>query len=182
MTSITAHIHFVHSRTARSKRMGTVKFNNLVRLMKWWNRWLPESLKQCSYFCKLITAEAFEKGCLTGDWSSSLGQIFTFLSQHKFEQPIIFDDSYDRKQVKHPKNHVVVLDAVNPENNLTRKWNEGIRRGYLNCVQQTYEHILQAQDCERKGDEQGAMDAWCRVFGKEFRNLYRVSDFKNFSR
>jgi hypothetical protein len=66
LTSITAHIHFVHTRTARSKQVpGPVKFNHLVRLMKWWNRRLPESLRQCSYFCELITAAALEERGVT---------------------------------------------------------------------------------------------------------------------
>jgi SMODS domain-containing protein len=172
LTSITAHIHFVHTRTARSKQIaGPVRFNHLVRLMKWWNRRLPESLKQCSYFCELITAAALEEGGVTGSWQSSLCQIFAFVSQHAFSQPIIFHDYYNVKQGKWCGDYVVVLDAVNPENNLARKWNEGTRRGYLNCVQQTYEHVRRAQDCERKGDEQGAMDAWCHIFGNEFQRL-----------
>ncbi len=66
---------------------------------------------------------------------------------------------------------VVVLYAGNPENNLASKWNEGIKQGYLHGVQRTYEHIRQAQDGERRGDEQGAMNAWCHVFGNEFRRL-----------
>lgn len=172
LTSITAHVHFVHTRTARSKQItGPVTFNNLVRLMKWWNRRLPESLKQCSYFCELITAAAFEESGVTGNWQSSLYQIFAFLSQHAFSHPVIFNDYYDAKKAKHYDDLVVVLDAVNAENNLARKWNEGTRRGYLNCVQRTLEHIRQAQDCARKGDEQGAVKAWCHVFGDEFRRL-----------
>jgi|SRR5438552_4722937 len=66
LTSITAHIHFIHKRTACSKSISSpVKFNHLVRLMKWWNRQLPEHLKQCSYFCELITAAALEKNGVT---------------------------------------------------------------------------------------------------------------------
>lgn len=172
LTSITAHIHFVHTRTAGYKQRGSpVRFNHLVRLMKWWNRRLPESLKQCSYFCELITAAALEKSGVTSDWQSSVHQIFAFVSQHAFSRPIIFNDYYDAQKVKRHGDLIVVLDAVNAENNLARKWNEGARRGYLTCVQRTLEHIRQAQDCERKGDEQGAVDAWCHVFGNEFRLL-----------
>lgn len=66
LTSITAHIDFVHRRTARSNQVpGPVKFNHLVRLMKWWNKRLPEHIRQCSYFCELITAAALAKQGVT---------------------------------------------------------------------------------------------------------------------
>jgi len=125
LTSITAHIHFIHIRTIRSKQIqGPVKFNHLVRLMKWWNRRLPENLKQCSYFCELITAAALDNGGVTGDWQSSLEKIFGFLSSHAFAQPIIFNDYYDVKSVRCPNDQVIVLDAVNADNNVAHKWNE----------------------------------------------------------
>jgi hypothetical protein len=31
--------------------------------------------------------------------------------------------------------------------------------------------IKQAQDDEKMGREEGALDAWCRVFGNDFRRL-----------
>ena len=172
LTSITAHIHFVHTRTARSKQVpGPVKFNHLVRLMKWWNRQLPESLRQCSYFCELITAAALEKRGVTDKWQSSLCQIFTFLAQHAFSQPIIFNDYYDTKLVKLPDDLVVVLDAVNSDINVASKWTTGIKQGYLKSLRQTSTLIKQAQDEERTGHEEAALDIWCQVFGDDFRRL-----------
>jgi Second Messenger Oligonucleotide or Dinucleotide Synthetase domain len=85
LTSIPAHIRFIHKRTACSKLIpGPVKFNHLVRLMKYWNRQLPDNLKQCSYFCELITAAALKDCGVTNTWQSSLYTIFAFLSQHAF--------------------------------------------------------------------------------------------------
>jgi hypothetical protein len=172
LTSITAHIHFVHTRTARSKQIpGPVKFNHLVRLMKWWNRRLPESLRQCSYFCELITAAALEERGVTDKWQSSLLQIFTFLSQHAFSQPIVFNKYSDMKSVKHSDDLVVVLDAVNPDNNVASKWTTEIKQGYLKFLKQTRDFIKLAQDYERTGREEAALENWCNVFGDDFRRL-----------
>ncbi len=88
--------------------------------MKWWNRQLPDNLRPCSYFCELITAAALKDG-VTETWQSSLEKIFAFLDQHAFEQPIIFGN-YDMKSVKRSSDLVIVLDAVNPENNVADKW------------------------------------------------------------
>jgi hypothetical protein len=172
LTSITAHTHFIHTRTARSKLLpGPVKFNHLVRLMKWWNRQLPEHLRQCSYFYELITAAALENEGMTETWQGSLERIFTFLYQDAFAHPIIFSDYYDAKSVSRPKDLVVVLDAVNPENNVARKWDENIKRGFLEHVRTTRTAIKQAQKAEQRGDEEGALNAWCKVFGDDFRRL-----------
>jgi Second Messenger Oligonucleotide or Dinucleotide Synthetase domain len=172
LTSITAHIHFIHARTARSKsRSRPVKFNHLVRLMKWWNRRLPEHLKQCSYFCEVITAAALENEGVAETWQGSLERIFAFLHQHAFACPIIFGNYDDAKSVNHPKGLVVVLDAVNPKNNVTHKWDETIKRGFLEQVGATYKAIKQAQKAEQRGNEEEALNAWCNVFGDDFRRL-----------
>jgi hypothetical protein len=171
LTSITAHTHFIHCRTARSKLIpGPVKFNHLVRLMKWWNRRLPDNLKQCSYFCELITAAALEKEGVAETWQDSLARIFRFLDLHAFARPISFGN-YDAKSVSRLEGSVVVLDAVNPENNVAHKWDETIKQGFLEQVGVTYKAIKQAQEAEQRGDEEGALNAWCKVLGDDFRRL-----------
>lgn len=172
LTSITAHTHFIYKCIACTKLVGVpVKFNKLVRLVKWWNRGLPDNLKQCSYFCELITAAALERRKVTDRWQSSLDLVFTFLSQHAFSQPIIFNDYYDATTVKCPDDLVVVLDAVNKENNVTRKWNKAIKRDYLNKLNETHEWIKQALNKERAGREDDAIEIWGQIFGNDFQRL-----------
>jgi hypothetical protein len=175
-TSITHHINFVHYRTFLSKqvRNSPVRFNHLVRLMKWWNRRLPESLRQCSYFCELVTAAALEENSVdkyvTDSYQSSLYQIFQFLSEHAFEPPIVFNncDAQTARRL-HSNDLVIVLDAVNPGNNVTSKWDEGIKQGYLKRVRQTYNSIKDALAKEQAGDKDAALECWCKVFGEDFR-------------
>lgn len=176
LTSVTCHNDFIQTRTARSKRQpGPVKFNRLVRLMKWWNK-QQESLAQPSYFCDLITAAAVEERGITDEWQSSLRNVFAFLRKYQFRAPIIFSDYYDPRSVKRPNNLVIVMDSVNPENNVTRDWTEATRQGYLERVQQAYDAIMYAQSCEKDGDEEAAIDAWCDVFGEAFRTLSEGED------
>ena len=91
--------------------------------------------------------------------------MFTFVKR------IIFGNYYDVKSVKRSKDLVVVLDAVNPENNIAHKWDESMKRGYLNRVRQTYAFIKKAQKAEQRGNEEETLDAWCEVFGDDFRRL-----------
>jgi Second Messenger Oligonucleotide or Dinucleotide Synthetase domain len=171
LTSVTCHNEFVRSRTAWSKqRPGPVKFNRLVRLVKWWNN-RQDDLAQPSYFCDLITAAALEESGVTDEWQSSLRKVFTFLRKHQFLEPIVFSDYYDASKIKLPTDQVIVMDSVNPENNVTREWTETIRQGYLERVQVAYDAMMDARSWELEGDEEAAVDAWCEVFGEEFRTL-----------
>ncbi len=171
LTSVTCHNEFVRSRTAQSKqRPGPVKFNRLVRLVKWWNN-LQEDIAQPSYFCDLITAAALEESGVTDEWQSSLRHVFTFLRKHQFLAPIVFSDYYDADNIKLPTDLVIVMDSVNSKNNVTRNWTEAVRQGYLERVQAAYDAMMDAWSWELEGDEDAAVDAWCEVFGEEFRIL-----------
>jgi hypothetical protein len=177
LTSITCHNKFVGSRTARSDEVsGPVKFNRLVRLVKWWNN-LQGDLIQPSIFCDLITASAFDEYGVTNEWQTSLRKVFHFLSQeHQFLQPIIFDDYQDASQLSLPSDRVIVMDSVNLENNITRSWTEETRLAYVERLQDTYDLMLYARSFEADGDEESAVDVWCQIFGDAFRTLSEKED------
>ncbi len=171
LTSVTAHNDFVARRTAESKKVsGPVKFNRLVRLIKWWNN-LQGPLVQPSIFCELITAAAVRDTGVTSEWQTSLRQIFTFLRKHGLQQPIVFSDNYDPKNVTLATGTVVVIDSVNPKNNVTSQWTTQTRDSFLDRVEDAYDATTAAWSAERDGDEDEAVEHWCRVFGDKFRTL-----------
>jgi hypothetical protein len=171
LTSVTCHNRFVQKRTGDSNRVsGPVKFNRLVRLIKWWNN-LQGNLRQPSIFCELIAAKAFEDCDVTGDWQTSLRHFFHCFRKHQFLEPIIFSDYYDAKKVKVPSDTVVVMDSVNPQNNVTGFWTDKTRTRYLDKIQEAYDAAMEGRSAELDGDEDAAVDAWCQVFGEAFRTL-----------
>jgi Second Messenger Oligonucleotide or Dinucleotide Synthetase domain len=171
LTSVTAHNDFVSKRNVESKRVsGPVHFNRLVRMMKWWNN-LQGDLVQPSIFCELITAKAFAETGVTGEWQSSLRQIFNFLRKHQLLEPIVFNDYYDSKRITLPDDEVIVLDSVNSSNNVTREWTAAKRGQFLDRVQDAYDAMMDARVAENAGDEDSAVEHWCRVFGEAFQEL-----------
>lgn len=171
LTSVTAHNDFVSRRNIQSMGVsGPVHFNRLVRMMKWWNN-LQGDLVQPSIFCELIAAASFAETGVTTEWQSSLRQIFSFLRRHELRRPIIFDDYYNPLKVKLPSDEVIVLDSVNPSNNITREWTARTREQFLDRVQDAYDAMMDARVAENDGDEDSAVDHWCRVFGEAFRDL-----------
>lgn len=171
LTSVTAHNDFVTSRTvASSKVSGPVKFNRLVRMIKWWNN-LQAPLIQPSIFCELITAAAIRDTGVTSEWQTSLRQVFTFLRKHGLKEPIVFNDHFDSKKETLATGTVVVIDSVNPKNNVTSSWTEQTRKEFLDRVEDAYDASTAAWSAERDGDEDEAVDHWCRLFGEKFRTL-----------
>lgn len=171
LTSVTCHNKFVQKRTTDSNKVsGPVKFNQLVRMVKWWNN-LQGDLVQASIFCELIAAKAFEECCVTSEWQTSLRLVFNCFRKHQFLEPIVFSDYYDAKKVKLPNDKVIVMDSVNPQNNVTGLWTEETRTKYLDKIHDAYDAMMEARSAELDGDEEAAVDAWCRVFGEAFRTL-----------
>jgi len=180
LTSVTCHNKFIISRTAKSDEVsGSVKFNRLVRLVKWWNN-LQDDLIQPSIFCDLITASAFDAYGVTNEWQSSLRKVFHFLSQeHQFLKPIIFNDYQDTSQLSLPSDPVIVMDSVNLENNITKDWTEDTRIAYTERLQDVYDLMLEAKSAETDGDEEAAVDVWCQIFGDAFRTLSEKGGLSN---
>src|SRR5262249_22850556 len=135
--------------------------NRLVRLIKWWNN-LQGPLVQPSIFCELVTAAAVRETGVTTEWQTSLRQVFTFLRKHSLSQPIVFDDYYDPKKVQLVTGTVVVLDSVNPKNNVTSIWTPRTRTEFLDRVQDAYDATVAAWSAERDGDEDEAVEHWCQ--------------------
>lgn len=171
LTSVTCHNQFTIRRIAKSKEMSEfVRFNSLVQLVKWWNN-RQKRLRQPSILCELITAAAFDTYGVSNEWQSSLRQVFSFLLEHQFLKPIVFDDYYDTKQLDLPADPVIVLDPANPKNNLAKNWTERTRLAYLERVQDAYDSMMEAQIYELDGDTENVVAMWCQVFGNAFRFL-----------
>ena len=171
LTSVTCHNKFVRSRTAQSNSVsGPVKFNRLVRMVKWWNNRQGE-IAQPSIFCDCITAKAFAEIGVTSEWQSSLRHVFSFLRQHQFLTPIVFSDYYDAGRVKLPNHPVIVLDSVNAQNNVTRAWTRAAGRPTSRPPQEAYDALTEPGAPNSTATRTTAVDPWCLVFGEQFRAL-----------
>jgi hypothetical protein len=92
------------------------------------------------------------------------------LRKHGLAEPIVFDDYYNPEKVALATGTVVVLDSVNPKNNVTSIWTDNTRRQFLDRVQDAYDATVAAWSAERDGDEDEAVEHWCEVFGDACRN------------
>ncbi len=138
--------------------------------MKWWNN-LQGAAAHPSIVCDLLTAAAFDAVEITDEWQTSIRGIFNFLRRHALRTPVVFDDHYAASGVAVPRDPVVILDPVNPANNVASAWTESTRADFLGRVQDAYDHMMDARSFELDDREEDAVDAWCQVFGETFRVL-----------
>lgn len=123
-TSVTEHITFV---TERNKVTTAVNFNHLVMVLKWWRNhaFIDDTRERFSSFAlELVAAKAFD-ACtprLSGEWTSDLQALTTWLIRHRFAEPIAFADPRVPRAATPPAGLIKVIDPLNAENNVTHDW------------------------------------------------------------
>ncbi len=127
-TSVQKHIGFIKTRTASSNEQdGRVKFNEGVRLVKWW-REMRQSQSQIvedvpTIVIDLLCAKAFDLHGVCETYTETLARWFGQMA-HVVRQKkrVDFDDYEDPAPFQHG-DLWIVLDPVNPENNVVpRSW------------------------------------------------------------
>jgi hypothetical protein len=125
-TSVQKNIEFVVSRTRSSNEItGRVKFNECIRLMKWWREFRVANAQTLtelpSFVVELLAAKAYDTQSVKETYAETLARWFAFLADVVAKRtPVIFTDF-----ARPPATTVgawSVLDPVNPENNAASKW------------------------------------------------------------
>ena len=137
-TSVTEHVQFV---TGRNRLHEKTPYNQILMLWKWWrNNSFEGNLRDhtSSFFIELLTAKAFDETykTFTEDWLTNLLKMGTWIVRQRLREPIYFSD----RRLPSPsseilKEQVVVLDPVNPENNIASEWSIPDRDAFLVKVQ-----------------------------------------------
>lgn len=126
-TSVTKHTEFVRSRTRSSDALpGRVKFNDCVRLLKWWRY---ERIKSSgsiqevrTTLIELLCASAYDRCSVETTYTATLLKWLTWLAGVTAQRlPVSFSDypSIETKEANIPGNqHWRVIDPVNANNNV----------------------------------------------------------------
>lgn len=122
-TSVQKHIQFIKTRTAASNEQhGRVKFNEGVRLVKWW-REIQQSRSQVldevpTIVIDLLCAKAFDRHGVDETYTETLSRWFGQMAHlARLKKRVDFDDYKDPSAFQHGAPWVV-LDPVHPENNV----------------------------------------------------------------
>ena len=122
-TSVQKHIAFIGRRSdASNQQAGRVKFNEGVRLVKWW-REMRQSQSQIldevpTIVIDLLCAKAFDLHGVCETYTETLARWFGQMANiAERRKRVDFDDYEDPAAFQH-EGPWIVLDPVNPENNV----------------------------------------------------------------
>jgi Second Messenger Oligonucleotide or Dinucleotide Synthetase domain len=127
-TSVQKHIEFIRRRTQESNELpGRVKFNECVRLLKWWREFrndhmgLPEPLRISSMLIELLCAHAHDALRVEATYATTLLRWLQHMASVVRQRTrVAFLDFVSPAALEHARRAAewAVLDPVNPSNNI----------------------------------------------------------------
>jgi hypothetical protein len=178
-TSVQKHNLFVKSRTVKSnEEAGRVKFNECIRLMKWWRDmlvnnkgyYLKDDNSPPSIVIDLLCAFAFDKLNVQKTYAETLSKWFSYLANIvRNKKPVFFTDNYTTPTIDASITWTV-LDPVNAENNITKNWGSSKVNelaDWLEAGRDSWSKIIRLD--EDKEDAK-CLDELCELFGTSFKN------------
>ncbi|HWN68720.1 MAG TPA: CBASS oligonucleotide cyclase [Haliangium sp.] len=131
-TSVQKHVDFVRRRTQDSNELpGRVKFNECVRLLKWWREFridhvgLPEPLRPSSMLIELLCAHAYDALRVEATYATTLLRWLQHMaSAVRGRTRVVFADFVSPAELERARGAAEwdVLDPVNPSNNIVARW------------------------------------------------------------
>ncbi len=173
-TSVQQHIEFVRTRTARSQEHpGRVKFNECVRLLKWW-RCIREAasgsgLEVPSFLIDLLAATAFDRLGVEPTYAATLASWFTYLAHVVRTRTSVTFSDFGKPAAQPAGPPWTVLDPVATGNNVVSSW-----VGYQ--IDELVEWFEEGRDqwarvlrMEAQGQDSSSMNELEGLFGTAFR-------------
>lgn len=178
ITSVARHNAFITRRTNHSNQQpGRVKFNECVRLLKWWREFRMANDRRSipgmpSLLIEMLAAYAYDHKGVQASYSETLLSWFDFLHGVVTQRRRIgFSDYPPPRGRRHAApTPWMVIEAVDPENNLTHDWIDQHIDELAGWLQRGREDIQRAIDLDRRNNPQESLHHLVRVFGTPFKH------------
>jgi tRNA nucleotidyltransferase (CCA-adding enzyme) len=183
-TSVQKHNEFVKKRTRKSKEIGgRVTFNECVRAMKWWKEFQADHSyyldfdehsnkdnRPPSALIDWLAAYAFDKLGVEKTYAETLAKWFGFLANIVRNQTAIYFIDYYSTPSLTGKTGWIVLDPVNPDNNITGKWQANKLNEFASWFEKGRDSWNRIIRYDIDGEDNLALDELVKLFGNPFKN------------
>ena len=157
-TSVTLQLEFI-----RTRKDGYRNFTALVRLLKYWRNFhdLDDSLR--SFTIELIVSHLQDAEGIPANLEAGLLRFFRYIAQTELHDPVCFPECGDVNSF--PKDHVVILDPCNKENNVARKISDQDCMAIVTKAREAWEALSYARN---HGGKVQTLELWKEIFGRSF--------------
>lgn len=161
-TNIQRHIDFIKEQD-RSYR----PFAKTIRLMKAWKR--TKSIKLPGFALELLTVKALELAGTSADLQNCVFRVFDYVNSEQLRRPIAFNANYRIRDIDTgEKTPVVIVDPVNPSNNVAEEVTYEQRAAFLVKIAKDWRNARLAMEAEDRGDSALSIRHWRAVFKDSF--------------
>lgn len=174
-TSFQKHVEFVRSRTKKSNDLpGRVKFNECVRLFKWWREFQESSagsLKNLpSFTVELLCAKAFDTESVSETYAQTLSRWFGYLAHVVGDRTAItFNDFGRAPQANAGQSGWLIADPVNAANNVAAALDNRKVQDLLGWLTTSRDALTRAVAADARGDHGVSLEALVPIFGSPIR-------------
>lgn len=174
-TSVQKHADFVKKRTAKSNdEWGRVKFNEMVRLLKWWRCFRLEKARSVSdipsFLMNLLAAHAFDQRAVQVTYGETVADWFGLLARAARKRTPIFFTDFASAPVASEGGVWSVRDPVNPGNNLVERWSGLTCDEFADWLEESRDGMYEMIAAFNDGRETDGMNGLVRVFGNSVRH------------
>lgn len=172
-TSVQQHVEFVKRRTKASNELwGRVKFNECVRLLKWWREFREDQsgLHIPNIVIELLAADAYDRYQVEKSYPATLARWFGYLA-HVVDRrrQVAFADYFP---IPRPcdEHRWEVIDPVSPENVITKAWTNLDIDRFAGWFAEGRDALMRAIRCDGDDDDHGALRHMVELFGTPFKH------------
>jgi len=174
-TSVQKHVEFVRARTKRSDLMaGRVKFNEIVRLLKWWRCLRQDRARTIqeipSFLVNLLAAYAFDYRGVRTTYGETVADWFGFLARIVRTRTAISFADFGPKPLAPTAGTWAVKDPVNPDNNLVDGWSGTMCDELVDWLDESRDQMYEAIAAFDDDRENDGVACLVRVFGNAIRH------------
>lgn len=174
-TSVQKHVYFVKKRTAKSDDdPGRVKFNEMVRLLKWWRCFRLEAGRSLtdipSFLVNLLAAYAFDHRGVQGSYGETVADWFGFLARAARKRTAIVFNDFASPPVVSAGPAWSVHDPVNAGNNVVEKWTGLMCDEFADWLEESRDAMYDVIAAFDDGRESNGMNGLVLVFGNPIRH------------
>jgi len=180
-TSVKQHAEIVKSRSQVSNAIpGAVRFNECVRLMKWWRSHQQIGSgtfyegggveKIPSFLIDLLCASAFDRLSVKRTYPETIHRWFSFLANVvRNRKPIVFTD-YEKHPSIDSSTEWCVADPVESSNNVVAQWRSMHVDELATWLENGRDRMAEAIRKDLEGDSVGSLNCLVEIFGNSFKN------------